>query len=109
MQTNSGKTTDLATGGIVVAWLLGDDPKTIKTREGQEKTIVELRDPRRLSNSIVIWLDGPAGALTRAQPGSVIHLRVDGVRSGRARGELVASVSREAVESAFARALEVQR
>ncbi|HEU4656363.1 MAG TPA: hypothetical protein VFR97_02505 [Capillimicrobium sp.] len=110
MQTNPGKRIEAApTGGLVVAWLLGDDPKTIRTRDGQEKTIIELRDPRRLSNSIVIWLEGAAGDLSRVQPGAVIQLHVESVRSGRARGELVASVSREAVETAFARAAEVQR
>jgi hypothetical protein len=34
-------------------------------------------------------------------PGSIISLHLESVRSGRGRGELTATVSRDVVESAF--------
>lgn len=91
-------------GGLHLAWLLADDPRTITTKDGSQRTVVELRDPRRLSQSLVIWLDGEVGHLANLQPGALVQLHVESVRSGRSRGELVANVSREAVEAAFARA-----
>lgn len=93
-------------GGLTLTWLLGDDPRTITTKAGDKRTVVELRDPARLSQSLVIWLDGEAESLPKLSTGTPISLHVDSVRSGRARGELVASVARQALESAFARARE---
>lgn len=91
-------------GGLHIAWLLADDVRTINTKDGAERTVVELRDPRRLSQSLVLWLDGPAGALERVAPGTLVQLHVAAVRPGRGRGELVGQVDRAAVEAAFARA-----
>ncbi|WDT93807.1 hypothetical protein JDY09_00655 [Thermoleophilum album] len=89
-----------------MTWLLGDRPRTITTKAGEKRTIVELRDPARLSQSLVIWLDGGADDLPDLRIGTPIAFHVEAVRSGRARGELVATVSREAVVAAFARARE---
>lgn len=91
-------------GGLHIAWLLADDPRTITTKDGTQRTVVELRDPRRLSQSLVLWLDGPCGPLAGTQPGTMIQLHVDSVRAGRSRGELVGNIERAAVEAAFARA-----
>jgi hypothetical protein len=89
-----------------LTWLLGDVPRTVTTRAGEKRTIVELRDPARLSQSLVIWLDGDVAGLPDLRIGTPISLHVEAVRSGRARGELVATVSREAVVAAFSRARE---
>jgi hypothetical protein len=92
------------TGGLAMTWLLGDEPRTITTKAGEKRTVVELRDPRRLSNSLVIWLDGEAEDLPKLAPGAAVSLHVQSVRGGRARGELVASVSRAVVSAALAEA-----
>ncbi len=97
------------TGGLSLTWILGDDPRTITTKEGEKRTVLELRDPRRLSNSLVIWLDGEAESLPAVAPGTPIALHVQSVRSGRARGELVAATTRGAVEKALDRARSVER
>ena len=47
----------------LLTWLLGDDPRTITTKADEKRTVVELRDPARLSQSLVIWLDGAAETL----------------------------------------------
>lgn len=91
-------------GGLHIAWLLADDPRTITTKDGSKRTVVELRDPRRLSQSLILWLDGPAGPLVGAQPGLMVQLHVESIRAGRSRGELVGNADRSAVEAAFARA-----
>ncbi|WP_146175225.1 hypothetical protein [Paraconexibacter algicola] len=91
-------------GGFHLAWLLADDVRTIRTKDGIERTVVELRDPRRLSQSVVLWLDGPADSLASAVPGTLVQLHVDAVRPGRGRGELIGQVDRSAVEAALARA-----
>lgn len=92
-------------GGVIVMWLLAAPVRSFKSKSsGETKTVVELRDPIRLSNSLTVFLDGDAGELEKVAPRSMITLRVDEVRPGRGRGELIGSVSREAVEAAFARA-----
>lgn len=92
-------------GGFFLSWVLGDTIRTVKTRDGVERTVCELRDPDRLSQSLVLWLDGPAGALERVPLGARVQLHLPAVRAGRGRGEFVAQdVSRDAVEAAFAAA-----
>jgi hypothetical protein len=91
-------------GGMTIAWLLGDEPKAITTKTGDVRTVIELRDPKRLSNSITIWLDGDAKAFELVSPGVAIALHVEGLRAGKGRGELVATVERAVVEEAFRRA-----
>jgi hypothetical protein len=49
-------------GGMTLAWLLGEEPRAVTTKTGDVRTVIELRDPKRLSNSITIWLDGDAKA-----------------------------------------------
>jgi hypothetical protein len=98
-----------AIGGFTSCWVLGDDPRAITTKNGDRRTVIELRDPARLSNSMVLWVDGEADAFAGVQPGTAIALHVRGVRSGRGRGELVADVDREAVIAAFARVREASR
>jgi hypothetical protein len=96
------------TGGLSLTWILCDNPRTITTKTGDRRTLVELRDPRRLSNSIVIWLDGDAEGLSPVTPGTPVTVLVESVRS-RSREqlrELVGNATREAVEAAFALALE---
>jgi hypothetical protein len=92
------------TGGVSFTWLLADEPHTITTKAGDKRTVLELRDPRRLSSSLVVWLDGEADGLPQVAPGAAVSLHVEAVRGGRARGELVASVSRAVVSAALARA-----
>lgn len=108
MTNSKGSTTNSnvqnPVGGLVVNWLLGDDPTTIKTKSGEVRTVIELRDPARLSRSITIWLDGEGDALNGVRPGSLIAIHLQGVRSGGGRGELVAEVDRQRVEAAFAQA-----
>lgn len=91
-------------GGLALTWLLGDDPRTITTKTGEKRTVIELRDPARLSQSLVIWLDGEAESLPQLRTGVPVCLHVVSVRSGRGRGELVANVSRASLISAFERA-----
>lgn len=93
-------------GGLTLTWLLGDDPRTITTKGVDKRTVIELRDAARLSQSLVIWLDGEADGLPELRTGTPVALHVESVRSGRGRGELVANVSREAIVAAFARARE---
>lgn len=98
-----------ALGGLTVCWLLGDDPRAITTKNGERRTVIELRDPARLSHSMVLWLDGEADAFAGLKPGTPLALHVRSVRSGRARGELVADADRETVPAAFARTREASR
>jgi hypothetical protein len=107
VNNQSIKTNDtVPRGGVIFAgWLLGEEVRTINTKSGEEKCVVSLRDPRRLSNALVVWLDGPAGdVLSAVEPGTAISLHVPAVRAGKARGELVADTDRGAVEAAFVRA-----
>jgi hypothetical protein len=98
-----------ALGGLTICWLLGEDPRAITTKNGDRRTVIELRDPVRLSNSMVLWLDGEADAFAGVQPGSAIAIHVRSVRSGRARGELVADTDRDIAAAAFARVREAGR
>jgi hypothetical protein len=91
-------------GGLLVEWVLADDPSTFTTKKGNVMTVIELRDPTRLGKSLVIWLEGDGEAFAGVARNSLITLRVDAVRSGDKRGELLADVTREAVEASFARA-----
>ena len=50
----------------------------------QPMTVVELRDPARLGNSIVIFLDGPAGPLEAVEPGAEVTPHLEEVRSSLA-------------------------
>ncbi len=88
-------------GGLVVQWLLADDPSSFTTKAGEVRTVIELRDPARLGKSLVIWLEGDSQPFENVPPGTYISLRLESVRSGNARGELIADVSREAVQAAF--------
>jgi hypothetical protein len=104
MSTQPQKTTPAA-GGLTVSWLLASPVRSfVSKRDDQPRTVVELRDPARLSSSLVFFLDGEPGRLASLPVNSRVTVRVDEVRSGRGRGELVGSVSRAALEEAFARA-----
>jgi hypothetical protein len=105
MQSPTSKNATHPVSGLTVSWLLADDPRTVRTQQGEERTVIELRDPRRLANAIVIWLDGPAGALAQVPAGTPIHIHLDALRAGKNRGSLIATVSREAVEAAAGAAL----
>ena len=107
MNTNKSSSTsnvNVPLGGLAISWYLGDDPSTITTKNGDVRTVIELRDPARLSRSISIWLDGEGEAFDGVRPGALITLHLESVRSGRGRGELVADVSRSQVEAAFEQA-----
>lgn len=89
-------------GGIHFSWLLAAPVRSFVSKaSGATRTVVELRDPARLGNSLVLFLDGEAGPLANVPANTRVTLRVDEVRSGSHRGELIGSVSREAVMEAF--------
>lgn len=89
-------------GGLTVRWLLAAPVRSFDSKkDGNRRTVIELRDPTRLGNSLVVFLDGDAGELASVQPSTAVTLHVQEVRSGQNRGELVATTSREAVERAF--------
>jgi hypothetical protein len=101
MTTQEDKKTEKK-GGLTVAWLLAAPVRSFTSKtSGKVKTVVELRDPARLGNSLVVFLDGEAAGLARVEPGTVGTLHVEEVRSGQGRGELLATASREDVERAF--------
>lgn len=97
-----------AVGGARFAWELGEEPRSITTKTGERRTILTLHDPERLTHTLVIWLDGTTDGLPVVKPRSPVVIHVDGVRAGKVRGELVASVSREAVVAALTRAAGAQ-
>lgn len=97
-----------AVGGARFAWLLGEEPRSMTTKKGERRTVLTLHDPKRLTQTLAIWLDGEADDLPVVKPRSPVVIHVESVRSGQARGELVASVSREAVVAALTRAAGAQ-
>lgn len=103
-KSSSTSNVNVPLGGLAVSWFLGDDPSTITTKAGDVRTVIELRDPARLSRSVAIWLDGDGKEFEGVRPGAVISLHLESVRSGRGRGELVAEVDRPQVEAAFKQA-----
>ncbi|HVM16416.1 MAG TPA: hypothetical protein VM290_02395 [Gaiellaceae bacterium] len=105
MSTPTQRPTPVGGGLTVNNWLLVSEARSfVSKRDNQTRTVVELRDPSRLSSSLVLFLDGEPGPLAAVPINSRVTLRVDEVRSGRGRGELVGSVSRAAVEQAFSSA-----
>lgn len=98
------KTTGGIAGGFHLSWLLGDDPRTVTTKNGDTRTVVELRDPARLSSSLVLWLDADGEQFQGVPPNTPISLHVKSVRSGRGRGELLGDADPTAVAAAFAAA-----
>ena len=89
-------------GGITVSWILAQPVRGyVAKSDGQPRTIIELRDPARLGNSITLVCDGEVGKLESVPAHKVITLQLDEVRGGRSRGELVGSASREAIEHAL--------
>jgi hypothetical protein len=102
--TSEASRTELQSG-LVVAWELGAAVQSFVAKSGKTWTVVELRNPQELRQYVTVWLEGEAGpGLQSVPPRTVIGLRVDGLRAGRERGELVATASRATVEEAFARA-----
>lgn len=91
-------------GGLTVHnWLLATQPREFNSKKtGELMTVAELRDPARLSNSLVLFLDGPAGRLASGAASTAVTVRLDEVRGGRNRGELTGRVSRESLEAAVA-------
>ena len=90
-------------GGLTVSWLLAAPVRSFVSKtSGQTCTVVELRDPARLGNSLVLFLDGESGPLAQVSPNTLLTLRVTEVRSGSGRGELIGTATRESVEAAFA-------
>ena len=93
-------------GGVTVTWALAAEPRSFTSKTTQQPmTVVELRDPVRLGNSIVLFLDGQAEKLGTVPPGTEVTLHLEEVRAGRGRGELVGRASREDVEAAFSKAV----
>lgn len=91
-------------GGVAFAWELGSSVRAFNAKSGKRWTVVELRNPQDLKQYVSIWLEGDAGATLEAiTPRTVVPIRVEGLRAGRERGELVATASRASVEEAFAR------
>jgi hypothetical protein len=92
-------------GGVHVEWIVSQPAREYTSKaDGATRTVVELRDPSRLGNSITLFLDGPAGDLAKVAANATVRLRLEEVRPGRGRGELVGSANREDVDAAFARA-----
>jgi hypothetical protein len=91
-------------GGVAFSWELGSPVEAFTAKNGKRWTVVELRNPQNLKQYLSIWLEGDAGPVLEAVPArTLITLRVDGVRAGKDRGELSATMTRTAVEAAFAR------
>ena len=91
-------------GGLALTWLLGDDPRTIRTKTGEKRTVVELREPgttQRVARHLARWRGRQPAAAVDRHAGL---MRVESVRSGRGRGELVATVARQALAAASTRA-----
>lgn len=98
-------TTDALAGGITITWILGRKVHSyVGKKDGKTRTIVELRDPACLGNSITLFLDGDSGALESVKVHTSITLRLDELRAGNSPGALTGSVAREVVEAAFAEA-----
>jgi len=105
MSTQQNQHSQQPVGGVTFTWLLGGPVSSFVSKAtGEPKTVIELRDPARLRNSLVLFLDGEPGELERIKPHTTVTLRVDEVRKGSGRGELIGEVNREAVETAFGRA-----
>lgn len=103
MSTQPQRQAPPSVGGLVVSWLLAAPVRSFVSKvDNKKRTVFELRDPARLGNSLVVFLDGEPGTLAAVPPNTRITLRLDEVRSGRGRGELVGSVPRAVVEQAFA-------
>jgi hypothetical protein len=90
-------------GGVTFnSWVLAGSPREFTSKStGTAMTLVELRDPERLGNSLVLFADGPLGKLAAVRPSTPVTLRVDEVRGGRHRGELSGSVARVVLEAAL--------
>lgn len=90
-------------GGLTIEqWVLAADPREFVSKSsGQPMTVLELRDPARLGNSVVLFLDGPVGSLAGGSPRTPITLHLEEVRSGRGRGELIGRAAREVVEKSL--------
>jgi len=101
MTTQESKNTNKK-GGLTVEWLLAAPVRSFVSKtSGKTKTVVELRDPTRLGNSLVVFLDGEAAGLARIEPSTIGTLHVEEVRSGQGRGELIGTATRKDVEQAF--------
>lgn len=99
------ETQPTARGGVTFVWELAAPVEAFTAKSGKRWTTIDLRNPQNLRQSLSVWLEGEAGPVLEAVPArTVIALTVDGVRAGRERGELSATVKRAAVEAAFARA-----
>ena len=85
-------------GGLSVTWYLGDDPNTFTNKAGEVKTVVELRDPALLANSITIWLDGDGSKLAGVGPGTLVSIHLTSLSSVCGCGELVANVEGLGIE-----------
>jgi hypothetical protein len=90
-------------GGIIVhKWLVASPPREFAVKAtGEPMTIVELRNSRRLSDSLALFVEGPAGRLAAVEPSRVVAVHLDSVQGGRGRGELTARVDRDAIEAAL--------
>jgi hypothetical protein len=103
--TPQKKTVEAELGGVFVAWILSQPVRSYESKkDGQPKTVVELRDPARLGNSITVFLDGEAGPLAHTSTNALVKVRFDEVRPGQGRGELVGTVERAVLEAACAKA-----
>lgn len=91
-------------GGLHINWKLGDDPRPVNTKAGP-RTIVELRDPSRLSRSIVLWLDIAPEDLPAVKCGSYIALRLNSANPSQFPGQLTGDVDTQALIAAFASAV----
>lgn len=101
METASTSLT--ARPGLSVSWLLASPIRSFNGRaDGKPRTVVELRDPQRLGNSLLLFVPGEAPQeWSRIPTTMAIAVTVEEVRSGKGRGELFGTISREALAEAL--------
>jgi hypothetical protein len=90
-------------GSVTFTWELAKAVRPLTAKDGRRWTTVRLANPQDTSEYLSIWLEGdPTPVLTSVAPRTLITLRVDGLHPGKERGELSATVTRAALEAAFA-------
>jgi hypothetical protein len=83
-------------------WLVAAPPRDFTSKKsGALLTIVELRNPQNLGNSVVFFADGAVGRLASVPAGQVVSVPADEVAGGRNRGELTGRITRPALEAAL--------
>lgn len=106
MTDTQPKTSDRQTqnGGLYIEWIVSRPIRPFtRKRDGSIGSIIELRDPAMLGNSVTIFADGEPGALEKVPVHTLVKLRLDEVSGGSngRRGELTGSAERSVIDAAF--------